>query len=142
MPPPPPSLSSKLRGFRKALKLKKNFKKNSNCSVVSFDDDQLRSMARFMPVAVDSLSPKHLSSEQIDAFGDGILELMRSHTRSVVVVVIIIYDTNNRCMMMMLYEGFWLGWSIIIIISSSNSCSIIIISSSISVMPSPFSSSS
>lgn len=105
---------------------------------MSFDDDQLRSMARFMPVAVDSLSPKHLSSEQIDAFGDGILELMRSHTRSVVVVVIIIYD-NNRCMMMMLYEGFWLGWSIIIIISS-NSCSIIIISSSISVMPS-FSSS-
>ena len=97
----PLSLSSKLREFRKkALKKKSTStttttntkdknggggdtttttgkKKNINSSMC-FNDDQIRSMARFMPV--DSLS-QYLSSEQMDAFGDGILELMRSHNR-------------------------------------------------------------
>ena len=44
-----------------------------------FDDDQLRSIARYMPREMDDLS-KHLSQEQIKLFGDDMLRITLAHT--------------------------------------------------------------
>ena len=67
------SLSSKLRDFRKTLK-----KKNKDAQ--AFDDDQLRAVARHMPMDAESLG-KFLSKEQMDAFGEGVLDVTQAYTR-------------------------------------------------------------
>ena len=69
-----PSLSSKLRELRK--KLKKNIKKGT---VVVYEDEQLRAIARHMPRDVDSLKP-FLSSAQMNTFGDDVLQITQTHT--------------------------------------------------------------
>lgn len=65
------SLSSKLRDFRKTLK-----KKNKHAQ--AFDDDQLRAIARHMPTDAESIA-KFLSNEQMDAFGEGVLEVTQAY---------------------------------------------------------------
>jgi hypothetical protein len=67
------SLSSKLRDFRRTLK-----KANKNAQ--TFDDEQLRSIARHMPRDTESLG-KYLSQAQIDAFGGDLLGVTREYTK-------------------------------------------------------------
>jgi hypothetical protein len=67
------SLSSKLRDFRRTLK-----KKNKDAQ--AFDDDQLRAIARHMPRDAESIA-KFLSNEQVDSFGEGVLEVTQAYTR-------------------------------------------------------------
>ena len=63
------SLSSKLRDFRRNSK-----------DARTFDDDQLRAIARHMPRDAELLG-KFLSQEQVDAFGEGVLDVTRAYTR-------------------------------------------------------------
>ncbi len=66
------SLSSKLRDFRKTIK-----KKNKNACPL--EDEQVRKVARHMPREEESLE-QFLSKEQMDAFGDALLDITRGHT--------------------------------------------------------------
>jgi hypothetical protein len=67
------SLSSKLRDFRKTLK-----KANKNAQ--TFEDKQLRAIARHMPRDAESLGGC-LSQEQVNAFGEGVLDITRAYTK-------------------------------------------------------------
>ncbi len=66
------SLSSKLHGFRKELKRKKE--------AIVLQDEEIQAIARHMPRDADSLG-KFLSSDQIEAFGDRVLEITQAHKR-------------------------------------------------------------
>ena len=65
------SLSSKLRGLRKALR--------KNKSNPALEDEQLIAVARHMPRDADSLA-RYLSVEQVGAFGDDVLQVTQAHT--------------------------------------------------------------
>jgi hypothetical protein len=66
------SLSSKLRELRKILK------KNKSNPV--FDNEQLIAVARHMPRDDASLA-RYLSQQQVEAYGDDVLQVTQAHTR-------------------------------------------------------------
>lgn len=70
----PPSLSSKLRDFRRNLRSK--FKAN-----LIFDADHLKSIARHMPKNSAELSNLGVPIGVVDAYGDKILEITTQHPR-------------------------------------------------------------
>ena len=65
------SLSSKLRELRKTLK-----KSKMNPAL---SDEDISSVARNMPRDLECLV-KYLSSEQVDAYGSGVLKITQAHT--------------------------------------------------------------
>ena len=70
----PPSLSSKLRDFRRTLRSK--FKAN-----LIIDTDHLKSIAKHMPKTSAELCNLGVPVEVVDAYGDKILEITAQHSR-------------------------------------------------------------
>lgn len=68
------SLSSKLRNFRKDTRKNKKTKRGEELS-----DEQIASIARYMPRDMDALKP-FLSTEQANAFGAQLLDITCAHT--------------------------------------------------------------